>query len=110
MKLEVTCRNVEMSERLHARMERKADKLATHLREPSELHVTLQRERHEVRAELDARGAGQRFHAHASGSTARQAIDAAVSRLLRTMKRSRERNLDHHHGVIDREELYQATA
>jgi ribosomal subunit interface protein len=110
MRLELTCRDVELTERMHARIERKAAKLATHLRDPGELHLTLRRERHSVRAELVARGTSQRLQSHAEGKTVRQAVDGAVSRLLRSLKRSRERSLDQVHHGVNREDGFKASA
>ncbi len=110
MMLEVTCRNVELTERTRAAMDRKASKLSTYLRDPAEIHVHLRRERHTYVAELSARGPGQRFQAHAEGDSARTAFDAASARLLRTMKRARKRNLDQVHTHVERIDGFRESA
>jgi len=98
MRLDITFRNLDPSDALKDRAEKKFAKVAKHLREPIEAHLVLHVERHHKSAELTVHSAGeQTFTARERTEDAYATIDGLMTRMERTVRRARERSLDRAH-------------
>lgn len=95
MRLELTYRNIEGTDPLRERAERKFNKVAKHLREPIEGHMVLQVNKHRHRAELTVHAAGEQyFRATEETDDMYASIDGIMNKLARTVRRHKERMLD----------------
>ncbi len=95
MRLDITWRNIEASEFITERADRKIAKVATHLREPMEAHLVLRQEKHRFDVELTLNAPG--FHNVVARDTSDDivvSLDAVMAKLERTARRHRERLLD----------------
>lgn len=98
MRLDITFRNLDPSDSLKDRAEKKFAKVAKHLREPIEAHLVLHVERHHKSGELTVHSAGeQTFTARERTEDAYATIDGLMTRMERTVRRARERTLDRAH-------------
>ncbi len=99
MGLEMTFRNLEASDLLRARAEKKFSKVVKHLREPIEGHLVCRVEKHRHRAELTVHSAGETLKVHEETADMYATIDGVMNKLARAARRSRERRIDRTHGA-----------
>lgn len=99
MRMDVTFRNMDASETIRARAEKKFQKVAKHLREPIEAHLIVQVEKRRQIAELTVSSAGEHtFTAKETTEDLYASIDALMQRMERTVRRAKERTLDRYHS------------
>ncbi len=99
MRLDITFRNVEPSENLRNRAEKKFGKVCKHLTEPIEGHLVLKVERHRNSAELTVHGGrDQSFRVQEVTDDMYSTIDGLMHKLERMVRRERERRIDRHHA------------
>lgn len=99
MSLDVLFRNLDASDALKERAEKKFGKVAKHLREPVEAHLVLREERFHQVAELTVHAAGEQvFRASETTEDMRTSVDGLMSKLSRAARRQRERLLDRAHA------------
>jgi len=97
MRLEITFRNIEASDALRERAEKKFKKVAKHLREPIEGHLVIKVEKHRHSAELTVHAAGeQTFKAQEVTDDMYATIDGIMNKAERTVRRHKERLIDKH--------------
>lgn len=99
MRLETTFRNIEPSDAVKDRAEKKFAKVAKHLREPIEGHLVIKVEKHRHSAELTVTAAGdQHFSAHEVTDDMYATIDGIMAKLERAVQRAKERMIDKAHA------------
>jgi len=100
MKLDVSFRNVELTEKerdaLKLRARRKFEKVARYLKDPNEAALTLTAVRHTRVADLQVKASGDQFFGAKVDDAADwvSAIDAIMNKLARTVRRRKERQRD----------------
>ena len=93
--LNITFRNLEPSDNIRDRAEKKFRKVAKHLREPVDAHLVLKVEKHRHSAEITVSGGSdQHFTAHEVSSDTYATIDALMTKLERSVRRAKERVID----------------
>ncbi len=98
MHLDLTYRNIQATDALKDRAERKFRKVSKHLREPIEAHVVLRVEKHRHMAEATIASSGDIFKAHEESGDMYTTIDALMNKLERVVRRHRERKIDRTHS------------
>jgi len=94
MRLDVTFRNLDASDKLREYSERRLQKVARFLKEEAEAHVVLRVEKHREIAEVTITGVRGRTHvASAEASDLRSAIDAVSHKLERAVRRAHDRRV-----------------
>ena len=101
MSLEITFRNIEPSDLIRERAEKKFKKIAKHLRPPVEGHLVLKVEKHRHSAELTVSGGGDHFSAHEVTDDLYATVDGVMEKLERSVQRTKERHIDQAHHVPD---------
>jgi len=100
MKLEVTFRNLEATDAIKERAERKLGRIVKHLREPIDAHLVLSTQRHRHHADLRITAAGESLSIQEETDDMYATIDQLAQRVERVVQKHRERELDRsHHGV-----------
>ena len=95
MRLDITFRNIEPSDSLRQRAEKKFGKVCKHLSEPIEGHLVLKVEKHRNSAELTVSGGkDEHFRVHEVTDDMYATIDGLMHKLERTVRRSKERRTD----------------
>lgn len=95
MRLDITFRNIDASDALRERAEKKFKKVAKHLREPIDAHLVCKVEKHRHSAELTVHAAGeQTFKAQEVTDDMYTTIDGIMNKAERTVRRARERLID----------------
>ena len=104
MRLDLTFRNINATDSLRQRAEKKFQKVAKHLKEPIEAHMVLNVEKHRHLAELTVHSAGEQyFKAHEESDDMYATIDGIMTKLERSARRKRERKIDRAHrgsGIV----------
>ena len=99
MRLDLTFRNIQATDALRSRAEKKFLKVAKHMREPIEAHMVLRVEKHRHMAEMTVTGAGdQHFKVQESTDDMYSTIDGIMNKLERSARRARERLIDRAQG------------
>lgn len=98
MRLDVVFRNIEHTDALKERADKKFAKVARYLKEPVEGHLVLWVQRHRHVAELTVTAAGEVFRAQEESDDMYSSIDAVNNTLERTVRRRKERVVDLHHA------------
>ena len=96
MNLHVTFKNCDPSDALRERAEQKLDKLAKYLREPIEVHVVLQVEKHRHRGDVTVSAAGEILKTELETDDMYVTVDRLMERITRIAKRQKERRTGHH--------------
>jgi len=92
MRLDVTFRNLEASDKLREHCDRRLQKVGRYLKDEAEAHVVLRVEKHREIAEVTITGTRGRTHvARAEGPDLRAAINAVAHKLERAVRRARDR-------------------
>ncbi len=95
MRLDVTFRNLEASEKLREHCNRRLQKVGRYLKEEAEAHVVLRVEKNREIAEVTITGRrGQTHVASAEGPDLRSAIDGVAHKLERAVRRAGDRRND----------------
>jgi len=98
MHLDLTYRNIQATDALKDRAERKFRKVSKHLREPIEAHLVLRVEKHRHMAEATVAASGDVFKAHEESADMYTTIDGLMNKLERVVRRHRERKIDRAHS------------
>lgn len=111
MHLEVTFRELEPSDALKARAEKKLGRIVKHLREPIEAHLVLSVHRHRQVAHLRVTAAGESFSVEEETDDMYASIDQLTQRVERLVLKHREKYLDRaHHGLTTLDGFQAGTA
>jgi ribosomal subunit interface protein len=104
MQLTATGKQIEIGEALRRHIEESLNStLEKYFKTAIEAHVVLSREAHLIRAEVSIHvGRGIEVNAHAAGSEAYPAFDAAAERLAKQLRRYKRRLRDYHAKARDR--------
>ncbi len=95
MRLDVSFRNLEPNDELRVLCDRKFQKVARYVNEPSEVHVVLRSEKHRQIAEVTLSSAGDQAHvAHAEDDEIRNALDQVFHKIERAVRRAHDRRID----------------
>ena len=109
MQIEVTFRNIEPSEAVQERAEKKLGRIVKHLREPIEVHLALSVHKHRHIAEIRVSAAGESFSIEEETDDMYATIDQLAQRVERLVQKHREKNLDRaHHGLDGLPDGFQA--
>ncbi len=99
MKLDVTFRNIEATDALRDRASAKFQKVARHLKEPIEGHLTLRVERHRHTAEIIVHSAGsETLKTHETTGDMYASVDGVMKKLRTHVRRRRDQAVDRQHG------------
>jgi putative sigma-54 modulation protein len=99
MHLEITFRNIDPSDAIREKAEKRFAKVARYLREPVEAHLVMKVEKHRHSAEVTVHAAGdQHFSVHDVTENMYVTLDQVMARLEEAVKRARERQIDRHHN------------
>ena len=94
MRLDVTFRNLDASDKLRAYCERRLQKVGRFLKDSAEAHVVLRVEKHREMAEVTITGVRGRNHvASAEAEDLRSAIDAVSHKLEEAVRRAHDRRV-----------------
>ena len=94
MRLDVTFRNLDASDKLRDYCDRRLQKVGRFLRDEAEAHVVLRVEKHRELAEVTITGARGGTHvASAEASDLRTAIDAVSHKLEAAVRRAHDRRV-----------------
>ncbi len=97
MRLEITFRNIEATDALRERAEKKFQKVAKHLREPIDAHLVCKVEKHRHSAELTVHAAGDlSFRVQETTDDMYATIDGIMNKIERAVRRHKERMIDRH--------------
>ncbi len=97
MHLDVSFRDLEPSDALKERAEKKLGRIVKHLREPIEAHLTLSVHRHRQIAHLRVTAAGESFSIEEETDDMYATLDQLAQRVERLVQKHRERNIDRSH-------------
>lgn len=97
MRLDITWRNIDPSETITERAERKLSKVAKHLREPMEAHMVVRHEKRRYDVELTITAPGFQTAVRSSTDDFIASVDGVMNRMERTARRHRERVLHREH-------------
>lgn len=98
MRLEVTFRNIEATDAIKDRAEKKLGRIVKHLREPVEAHLVLSVQRHLHVADLTVTASGEHFRVTEETDDMYATIDQLAQRVERVVQKHRERIIDRTHG------------
>jgi putative sigma-54 modulation protein len=94
MRLDVTFRNLDTSDKLREYCDRRLQKVGRFLKDEAEAHVVLRVEKHRELAEVTITGVRGRTHvASAEASDLRTAIDAVSHKLEQAVRRAHDRRV-----------------
>jgi ribosomal subunit interface protein len=104
MQLTTTGKQIEIGEALRQHIEESLNStLGKYFKTAIEAHVVLSREAHLIRTEVSIHvGRGIEVNAHAAGSEAYAAFDAAAERLAKQLRRYKRRLRDYHAKARER--------
>jgi ribosomal subunit interface protein len=104
MQLTATGKQIEIGEALRRHIEESLNStLEKYFKTAIEAHIVLSREAHLIRAEVSIHvGRGIEVNAHAAGSEAYTAFDAAAERLAKQLRRYKRRLRDYHAKARER--------
>ena len=97
MNLEVTFRNLEATDAIKERAERKLGRIVKHLREPIDAHLVLSVQRHRHHADLRITAAGESLSLQEETDDMYATIDQLVARVERVVQKHREREIERSH-------------
>ncbi len=94
MNIEFVARHVDLNDGLRGYAEEKLAKVLKFLREPVEIHLTLESENRRQIAELRIAHRHGQFHAREEDHDLREALGTAVEAIEKQARRARKRSLD----------------
>lgn len=97
MQIEVTFRNLEPTDAIKERAEKKLGRIVKHLKEPIEAHLVLSVQRHLHVADLKVTSAGEIFSLTEQTDDMYVTIDQLAQRVERVVQKARERLIDKSH-------------
>jgi putative sigma-54 modulation protein len=102
MNIVLTGRQIDITAPLKDYVHNKFERLARHVDEVMETHVTMEVEKLEHRADATLHVRGKHLHAHAEGSDMYAAIDLLVDKLDRQLLKHKELRTDHHRADVQK--------
>lgn len=99
MKLEVTFRNLEATEAIRERAEKKLARMTKHLREPVAAHLVLSVQRYRHIAELTVSSADGNFHVEEETDDLYATVDQLAQRVERLVQRHHEKASERGPGI-----------
>lgn len=94
MQLDVSGKNIEVTDSLRGYLEEKMERIQRHLGQDFHAHVVLAVEKRRQIAEVNLRVAGTTLHADAEDEDMYAAIDAMTDKIDRQARRNREKAQD----------------
>ena len=95
MRISVTFRDIDSSDPLRNHAEEKLAKLDTFLTEAADIHVILEMEGNEHKAEMNVLEKNLKTSASATSDDMYKSINAAYDKLERQLRRHKERRTEH---------------
>jgi len=92
MELAITFRNVDPSEALKERAEKRFQKVLKHLKEPATAHITVTVDKHRHRAELTVHTNGDVLHASTETDDMYVSVDQAIAKIAAAARKQKERH------------------
>lgn len=103
MQVSVTGRNIDVTPPLREYVDNKLNKVKRHFDHLIDVHVILEVDKHDQRAEAAVTGSRTRLFAEARSQDMYAAIDAMVDKLDRQVLKHKEKLKDHSHDVSIRD-------
>ena len=99
MQVNISGHHVEVSEALHAYVDKRFDRIDAHFDHITNVQVTLSIQKQFQRAEATLHTRGAEINATAEQDDMYAAIDALVDKLTRQLEKQKGKNLDRQQGV-----------
>lgn len=103
MQVSVTGRNIDVTPPLRQYVEGKLARVKRHFNQLIDVHVILDVDKHDQRAEAAVTGSGASFFADARNADMYAAIDLMIDKLDRQVLKHKEKLKDHSHDVSIRD-------
>ncbi len=95
MQIEISGQHVELTDALRSYINKKIDKLASHLQGITSVHVMLKIEKHLQIAEGQVSFPGNHIHADAESEDMYKTIDLLTDKLVKQLTKHKEKITDH---------------